>query len=60
MPSGKYDSVFPYESAHLPFLRLLGTPAALKRHVVFEAGHFLPRPQMVKEGLDWLDRIGGQ
>jgi len=59
MLSGKYDSIFPYESSQLPFLRLLGTPAALKRHVVFEGGHFLPRPEMVKEGLNWLDRYLG-
>ena len=59
MLSGKYDSVFPYELSQLPFLHLLGTPAADKRHVVFEGGHFLPRPQMVKESLDWLDRYLG-
>jgi dienelactone hydrolase len=55
MLSGKYDSVFPYELSQLPFLRLLGTPTNLKKHVVFEGGHFLPRPMMVQESLNWLD-----
>jgi dienelactone hydrolase len=59
MLSGKYDSVFPYELSQLPFVRLLGTPPALKRHVIFEGGHFLPRPQMMQETLNWLDRYLG-
>ena len=59
MVSGKYDSVFPYESSQLPFVRLLGTPADKKRHVIFEGGHFLPRPQMMEESLNWLDKYLG-
>ena len=27
-----------------------------KRHVVFDASHFPPRHEMIKETLDWLDR----
>jgi eukaryotic-like serine/threonine-protein kinase len=41
--SGRYDSVFPYESSQLPFLKLLGSPAGAKQQVLFEGGHFLPR-----------------
>ncbi len=59
MLSGKYDSVFPYESSQLPFYRLLGTPAADKKHVIAEGGHFLPRPLMVESALEWLDRYLG-
>ena len=59
MLSGKYDSVFPYELSQLPFLRLLGTAPALKRHVIFEGGHFLPRPLMMQETLNWLDKYLG-
>ena len=59
MLSGKYDSVFPYELSQLPFLRLLGTPPAQKRHVIFEGGHFLPRPLMMQESLNWLDQYLG-
>jgi dienelactone hydrolase len=59
MLSGKYDSVYPYELSQLPFVRLLGTPPAMKRHVIFEGGHFLPRPQMMEESLNWLDKYLG-
>ncbi len=56
MLSGKYDSVFPYEVSQKPFFQLLGTPESLKRRIVFDGGHFLPRPMMVQESLNWLDQ----
>ncbi len=39
--------------------RLLGTPEADKRHVVYESGHHPPRNESVKETLSWLDRYLG-
>jgi hypothetical protein len=41
--------------------RLLGTPAADKRHVLFESAHDtgLFRQQVVKETLDWLEKYLG-
>ena len=59
MLSGKYDSVFPFELSQKPFFRLLGTPPAMKRHVVYEGGHFLPRPMMMRESIAWLDQYLG-
>ena len=59
MLSGKYDSVFPYELSQTPFAQLLGSPPGLKKQVVFEGGHFLPRPMMVRESLNWLDQYLG-
>jgi len=59
MLSGKYDSGFPLESSQKPFFRLLGTPPELKRHVLEEGGHFLPRPAMMRESLAWLDQYLG-
>ena len=59
MLSGKYDSTFPYELSQKPFARLLGTPDSLKKHLLYEGGHFLPRPMMVQEGLAWLDKYLG-
>ncbi len=59
MLSGRYDSVFPYESSQLPFYRLLGSPAGAKKHVLFEGGHFLPRPIWVSESTRWLDEQFG-
>ena len=59
MLSGRYDSTFPYESSQLPFLRLLGSAAGTKKQVIFEGGHFLPRPSLVAESTKWLDEQFG-
>ena len=59
MLSGRYDSGFPLELSQKPFFRLLGTPAADKKHVLNESGHFLPRPVMMRESLAWLDHYLG-
>ena len=50
---------FPVETAQRPMFRLLGTPPDKKRQVISEGGHFVPRTQLVKETLDWLDRYLG-
>ncbi|MFN0179987.1 MAG: protein kinase domain-containing protein [Gemmatimonadales bacterium] len=59
MLSGRYDSVFPYESSQLPFFRLLGSAAGSKKQVMFEGGHFLPRQMWVTESIAWLDQQFG-
>jgi dienelactone hydrolase len=59
MLSGRYDSVFPFETSQQPFLHLLGTPAADKKQILFDGGHFLPRNMMVAESLKWLDHYLG-
>ena len=59
MLSGRYDSVFPYESSQLPFFRLLGSAAGTKKQVMFEGGHFLPRQMWVTESIAWLDQQFG-
>ncbi len=60
MLNGRHDYIFPFETSQKPLFELLGTPAAHKRHVVYEAGHDpLPRSQLVREILDWLDRYLG-
>jgi eukaryotic-like serine/threonine-protein kinase len=35
------------------------TPPAEKRQVVYDGSYFVPRPQLIKESLDWLDRYLG-
>ena len=59
MLSGRYDSVFPYETSQKPFLQLLGSPADKKKQILFDGGHFLPRTMMVAESLKWLDQYLG-
>jgi hypothetical protein len=39
--------------------KLLGTPPENKRQVIYESGHFVPRNQLIKETLDWLDKYLG-
>jgi hypothetical protein len=57
--NAKYDHFFPPETSQKPFSHLLGTPAADKKLVMHESGHFLLRPEMSGESLAWLDRYLG-
>jgi dienelactone hydrolase len=59
MLNGRYDHFYPVETSQLPLFRLLGTPAQDKRHVIFEGGHQVPRPDVIRETLAWLDRYLG-
>ena len=60
MLNGKYDHFFPVETAIKPMFNLLGTPAQRKRNVLYETGHTVPRNQLIRETLDWLDHYLGQ
>jgi dienelactone hydrolase len=62
MVNGRYDATFPYDSAQLPFFRMLGTAPADKRHVVFDTPHDvrLRRTDLVREVLDWYDKYLGR
>jgi predicted esterase len=57
--SGRDDCEFPLETSQIPMFRLLGAPEKDKRHVVCESGHIVPRIDMIRETLDWLDRYLG-
>jgi dienelactone hydrolase len=59
MLNGRYDFYFPVESSQNPMFDLLGTPPSDKRHVIAEGSHYVPRPVLIKETLDWLDRYLG-
>jgi dienelactone hydrolase len=56
MLNGRYDFFFPVDASQNPMFETLGTPKEHKRHLLFEGGHGLPRLDMIKETLDWLDR----
>jgi dienelactone hydrolase len=58
--NGRYDDVFPLETSAMPFVQHLGVPAEHKRHRVYPTQHFLPRDEMIRETLDWLDRYLGK
>ncbi len=59
MLNGRFDFIFPPGSSQEPMFRLLGTSKENKRRVVYETGHDIPRNEMIKESLDWLDHYLG-
>jgi len=59
MLNGRLDGNFPPDTHTRPFFDLLGTPPEHKRFVLAESGHFVPRPTLIRESLDWLDRYLG-
>jgi formylglycine-generating enzyme required for sulfatase activity/dienelactone hydrolase len=59
MLNGRYDEYFPVETSQNPMFQTLGTPPGQKRHVIYEAGHFVPRVQLIQETIDWYDRYLG-
>jgi dienelactone hydrolase len=59
MLNGRYDHFFPVESSQIPLFRLLGTSPEHKRQIIYAAGHIVPRNQLIKESLDWLDKYLG-
>ncbi len=60
MLNGRYDTTFPLESSQRPLFHFLGAPGSDKKHVIYEGGHgAFPRPDAVRECLDWLDRYLG-
>jgi len=59
MLNGRHDVVFPYLSGQLPFFRMLGTPPADKKHVVYTSSHTVPQEENVRETLAWFDKYLG-
>ncbi|HVB31187.1 MAG TPA: SUMF1/EgtB/PvdO family nonheme iron enzyme [Gemmatimonadaceae bacterium] len=61
MVNGRYDFSFSPAQSQDPLFRMLGTPAADKRHVLLETPHDVDadRPALVAAVLGWLDRYLG-
>lgn len=59
MLNGDRDTSRPVETHAEPFFHLLGTAPEHRRFVVAESGHFVTRPLLIRESLDWLDRYLG-
>ena len=59
MLNGRYDFYFPYETSQLPFFELLGTPKEDKKLFLYETSHNVPRTDLIRETLAWLDRYLG-
>ena len=59
MLNGQYDFFFPVDTSQKPMFDLLGTPPEYKRQVIYPSSHFVPRTELIKEILGWLDRYFG-
>jgi cephalosporin-C deacetylase-like acetyl esterase len=59
MLNGRYDFFFPVESTQEPFYRLLGSKKEEKKHLLYDTGHNIPRNELIKETLNWLDHFLG-
>jgi dienelactone hydrolase len=59
MLNGKYDIIFTFDKDVKPFFDLLGTPEKDKRLRVYDTDHYVPKNEMIKETLNWLDKYFG-
>ena len=59
MINGKWDIVFHYETQQLPMFEGLGTPEQDKKHYTAEAGHLVPKDEIINETLAWFDKYLG-
>ncbi|NNF26929.1 MAG: SUMF1/EgtB/PvdO family nonheme iron enzyme [Gemmatimonadetes bacterium] len=50
--SGEFDTVMPIENAR-HYYQILGSSE--KRHIVTRGSHFIPRNELIRESLAWLD-----
>jgi len=60
MLNGKNDTFFPIETSQKPMFNFLGTPVKDKKLIIYEGGHLVPRSELIKETLAWLDKYLGQ
>lgn len=57
MLNGRYDFFFPVDTSQVPMFEAFGTPKDQKRHLLYDGGHGIPRVELIKETLNWLDRF---
>lgn len=61
MLNGRFDFLFPTGSSQEYMFKLLGTPPEHKRRVLYDTSHDdLPRAEVIKEAVNWLDRYLGR
>ncbi|MCK4824304.1 SUMF1/EgtB/PvdO family nonheme iron enzyme, partial [bacterium] len=60
MLSGKYDIIFPFDIVVKPMFDLLGSFEKDKDLKVYPTDHHIPRNELIRESLKWLDRYLGQ
>jgi eukaryotic-like serine/threonine-protein kinase len=62
MVNGRYDFTFSPDRSQMPLFRMLGTPEAEKRQVVFDTPHDISQNKegLSREVLAWLDKYLGR
>jgi formylglycine-generating enzyme required for sulfatase activity/predicted esterase/predicted Ser/Thr protein kinase len=59
MLNGRYDMIVPYEASAKPMYDLLGIPKGQKEQKLYDSDHYIPRNELIRETLNWLDRYLG-
>ncbi len=59
MLHGRYDITVPWETDGKPLYDRLGTPAPDKVLKMYDTDHFIPRTELMRESLAWLDKYLG-
>jgi hypothetical protein len=59
MLNGRHDNTFPLATAAEPMFGFLGTAPEHKRHVIVDGVHYVPRNDLIRETMAWLDRYLG-
>lgn len=59
MLNGRFDFIYPAAASQEQMFHWLGTPPEHKRRLVYDTAHDIPRTEMIKETLNWLDRYLG-
>jgi pimeloyl-ACP methyl ester carboxylesterase len=57
--NGELDFFFPPETSQKPMFELLGTPPDRKKRLVYPGGHSVPRTEMIRQSMLWLDQYLG-
>lgn len=55
MMNGRYDHYFPLDTSQRPLFELLGCDDDRKRMFLAEGGHSVPRADLIRETLAWLE-----
>jgi dienelactone hydrolase len=57
MLNGRYDFFFPIDTSQQPMFDALSTPKDRKDIRRYDGGHGIPRVELIRETLNWLDRF---
>jgi hypothetical protein len=59
MLNGEFDMIYQYDKVVKPMYDLLGTPEKDKRLLTYTTDHFVPRNDLIRESLKWIDHYFG-